>query len=566
MYIVTFYSYKGGVGRTMGLANVGFELAQQGRSVLIVDFDLEAPGLGAFLVNHGSRAARGVVDFVVDYRQSRQPPSIENYVYQVGGGSSSVWFMPAGRQGNEYGSKLHSIDWRTLYEEEDGYLLFEDLKEQWRSVFDPDYVLIDSRTGHTDVGGICTRQLPDAVALMFRLDHQNLEGLTRVTKDIRSEGRGPRKKDIKIHFIPSNVPRLDDEKGLLDDHISLFKNELDVTSPMTRIQHYEDLGMLKHTIYTLERPKTRIAGEYRSLTQEISRFNTDDVEGARDYLRRAANQRGYESAETIESRIDRISAKHRYDQEILKLLADVRQRQGKLNQAVSYLTEALEAGASSSENLLRRAELYQRLGRNSEAGADIRSILRGTLKNFFEVYKLINIARDVDKDVLSELASSVAVSSLDAAETRALAHELLTDSSEFEIAIDILESVLRKDDLDEQEFEKTSKAMVLPLIGIGRFDEALHTLSKPENVGEMFNFAMADWGCKGGASSELFSNVIEEHEDLDDEVTSQANYDFCIAIAYRVLDKPKKASEYFSAARQDARETIGSIFLSLIHI
>jgi MinD-like ATPase involved in chromosome partitioning or flagellar assembly len=43
--IVTFYSYKGGVGRSMALANVADILCRQGARVLMVDFDLEAPGL-----------------------------------------------------------------------------------------------------------------------------------------------------------------------------------------------------------------------------------------------------------------------------------------------------------------------------------------------------------------------------------------------------------------------------------------------------------------------------------------------------------------------------------------
>ena len=48
MYITTFYSFKGGVGRSMALANAGVELARRGRKVLLVDFDLEAPGLDTF--------------------------------------------------------------------------------------------------------------------------------------------------------------------------------------------------------------------------------------------------------------------------------------------------------------------------------------------------------------------------------------------------------------------------------------------------------------------------------------------------------------------------------------
>src|SRR4051794_23443603 len=49
--IVTFYSFKGGVGRTLALANVGVVLAQGGHRVLVVDFDLEAPGLTRYLEN-----------------------------------------------------------------------------------------------------------------------------------------------------------------------------------------------------------------------------------------------------------------------------------------------------------------------------------------------------------------------------------------------------------------------------------------------------------------------------------------------------------------------------------
>ena len=45
MYVVTFYSFKGGAGRTMALTNVGLQLAMEGRRVLLVDMDLEAPGL-----------------------------------------------------------------------------------------------------------------------------------------------------------------------------------------------------------------------------------------------------------------------------------------------------------------------------------------------------------------------------------------------------------------------------------------------------------------------------------------------------------------------------------------
>lgn len=43
--VVTFYSFKGGTGRTMAMANVAWILATNGKRVLVMDWDLEAPGL-----------------------------------------------------------------------------------------------------------------------------------------------------------------------------------------------------------------------------------------------------------------------------------------------------------------------------------------------------------------------------------------------------------------------------------------------------------------------------------------------------------------------------------------
>ena len=67
MYTVTFYSYKGGVGRTMALMNVGLELAQLGRRVLLVDFDLEAPSLQTFNLPMPPKPSLGIVDYITHY-------------------------------------------------------------------------------------------------------------------------------------------------------------------------------------------------------------------------------------------------------------------------------------------------------------------------------------------------------------------------------------------------------------------------------------------------------------------------------------------------------------------
>src|SRR3954465_15654513 len=90
--IITFYSYKGGTGRSMAVSNVAWVLASNGHKVLLIDWDLEAPGLHRylrpFLIDRELTSTPGLIDFVWDAaRISMTPaesksrfPSLEDYV------------------------------------------------------------------------------------------------------------------------------------------------------------------------------------------------------------------------------------------------------------------------------------------------------------------------------------------------------------------------------------------------------------------------------------------------------------------------------------------------------
>ncbi|WP_268761970.1 AAA family ATPase, partial [Frankia casuarinae] len=82
--IITFYSYKGGSGRTMALANVAWLLAASGKRVLTVDWDLESPGLHRyfrpFLQNRELDSSDGVTEMLQGFireidRLQDAPPS-----------------------------------------------------------------------------------------------------------------------------------------------------------------------------------------------------------------------------------------------------------------------------------------------------------------------------------------------------------------------------------------------------------------------------------------------------------------------------------------------------------
>jgi hypothetical protein len=75
--IYTFYSYKGGVGRSMAVANIAELLVEAGLSVIIVDWDLEAPGLERFFPVDSTKVLEqpGLMDMLLGYKMRlTQPP------------------------------------------------------------------------------------------------------------------------------------------------------------------------------------------------------------------------------------------------------------------------------------------------------------------------------------------------------------------------------------------------------------------------------------------------------------------------------------------------------------
>ena len=275
MYVNTFYSFKGGVGRTMALANVAAHLAQRGRRVLVVDFDLEAPGLDTYPALRPDKPVSGLAGYVAEYLATDQAPDVRDYA-GMSPTVDNLLIMPSGVIETGYPASFGKIDWGSLYAERHGYLLFEDLKAQWLDAFAPDYVFVDSRTGFTDTGGICTRQLPDAVTVLFFPNEQNLRGLTRVVADIRSEADPPRKKRIELLFVMSNVPDLDDEHDILRAMKEGFKRELVFEDDPLVVHRYDSLSLLNPSVFTLDRPNSRLSREYRQVADWTVRENPAD--------------------------------------------------------------------------------------------------------------------------------------------------------------------------------------------------------------------------------------------------------------------------------------------------
>ena len=345
MYVVTFYSFKGGTGRSMALVNVAADLLSRGRRVLIVDFDLEAPGLDTFPMTLERPIEAGLVEMITEYldSDSESTPAIGNFVYRAeleGVETGSLWLMPAGCQDATYDRRFRNIDWQDFYENQGGFLFFEDLKIQWAS-FKPDYVLIDSRTGHTDIGGICTRQLPDCVVAMFFPNEQNLRGLVPVVSDIRKEEEGPLQKKIQLHFVMGNVPDLDDEDAILSHAHALSEKLLNYNELAATVHHFSSLSMLAQRLLLVDRPRSKIATEYRQLTSAIVRRNLEDRDGAIAVLDQALSDLRSEieadNNNLLEDGLQAIRTLHSRDNEILRRLAKFRRAQRPRKRLLIYL-------------------------------------------------------------------------------------------------------------------------------------------------------------------------------------------------------------------------------------
>ena len=559
MYVTTFYSFKGGVGRTMALVNAAVTLALRGRRVLAVDFDIEAPGLDTFDVLRPRDEIPGVIDFVAGYLDSGQAPDATNFIGKcpdIGEQGGRLWIMPSGRNGT-YAANFNQIDWGELYEKRDGYLLLEDLKEQWKRIVQPDYVLIDSRTGHTDTGGICTRQLPDSVVVFFFPNEQNLRGLTEVVHDIRSEADEPRKKRIELHFVMSNVPDLDDEDRILESKIAAFQDQLDFLREPMVVHRYDSLSLLNQVVFVKDRPRSRLANEYNRIVQEISTRNSNDRDGALEYIRRA-NRRwrrtGEDSIRTREDMLDRIEDAHSNDGEVLFRLAEIREADRQPERTVLLVNQAIDAGYEQPEAYLKRAGIREYNHDPGGAIEDTRRVLESERVTPPMVREAIRRLARLGTYVPEEIVESTAVTSLEPDGKSWLADTFNRSPKDLMIAVSLWEQILDAGELPSETRNRAKHSLGLSYMGLGRCSDAVRMFRDDGqaldelNIADAFNYGMATWGVNGAMEIEAFLRVVElDRSEVQKKQT--LNHHQCMAIAYWAAGDGGEALDHIDRAQ-----------------
>lgn len=300
---VTFYSYKGGVGRSLALANIACLMAEDiehPQRVLVWDFDLEAPGLHK-LFPPKEPQNYGFVDLAYTYATRKEMPNIDDYIYESD--VENVYVLPAGRIGKSYCEKLQQIDWLRFFGSDKtdlGPFFGELVYSIKNSIHSFDYVLIDSRTGLNDQAGICTQVLSELLIILFRLSIQNLDGLEHLVPAIRSQLKARGKDDVMILPIASQVGAAA-SRGILELRKKAIKF---FDQPLEYIRFDQDL-VSKERVFCHENeieevwPVPPIVEDYRRICEVIRNKHQYDTRTQAEELRRKMREGDYASASTI---------------------------------------------------------------------------------------------------------------------------------------------------------------------------------------------------------------------------------------------------------------------------
>lgn len=237
--IVTFYSYKGGMGRTTTMIAYALSLAanadeQKRKRVVIIDCDLEAPGYLNFFdlsKHNGLRSGRknGLVEFISDAQFTNKPEDLDinDYIINVGldnennfayNNLDNIWIVPAGNLNegytdlqcgtdrNDYLEGLAKINLSSVQSVIQYFnLLFDKIKEAIK----PDIILIDSRTGFNDIFGTAALYLSSCVVGFFGFSRQTQPGLINLLKEYYNANN-----NFKLRLVYSIIPENASEEWL----------------------------------------------------------------------------------------------------------------------------------------------------------------------------------------------------------------------------------------------------------------------------------------------------------------------------------------------------------------
>jgi cellulose biosynthesis protein BcsQ len=200
--IFAFYAYSINTGCSTALANIAEIFYRIGLRVLIVDWDLEIPGLEKYFDVDLDvvRKKSGIIDMLLAYKEKMSKGistsderdkgslfiGVEQYLVQIHSKSNDgeLSILTAGNRSDisEYKRKVKNFDWVEFYKDWDGDLFLRLMKNDFDRL--ADVVLIDTPNGDTELGRSCIYQFADIVLMFLAFNYQNIEPTYQMLKKI----------------------------------------------------------------------------------------------------------------------------------------------------------------------------------------------------------------------------------------------------------------------------------------------------------------------------------------------------------------------------------------------
>lgn len=219
----TLHGIKGGVGRSTALAAWARYLAEQGERVLIIDLDLESPGISSSLMSDDAGADFGVVDwFAEDAVENADDELLRRmaFVSPLGQGTpGEILLVPCGgRQAGtelEYLAKLSRVYQDLAPREQTDSLprpmqfadrlayMIDELERYHR----PTVVLIDSRAGIHDIAAVTITRLCATAFLFLIGTKQTFDGYRLLFQQWQSTSIGEKVRQ-RLQVVAAQVPRV----------------------------------------------------------------------------------------------------------------------------------------------------------------------------------------------------------------------------------------------------------------------------------------------------------------------------------------------------------------------
>lgn len=256
--VIVAFSIKGGVGRSIALTVFARHLSKIGKRVVIMDLDLEAPGLGILLGEDNSKY--GVTDWLVESLVDNAPTPLTNdYWFRVpslSGGTGAVYCIPAyGSETKEYILKVGRVYLTTLADDGESWISLSTklqilIQAIAQSEINPDVILIDSRAGLQDLGAIAVTQLGAEVMLFTRDEPQSWKNYSKLFEHLSKSNQvkwGEQDKDLRsrLKMVAAQISSTEEQKNhcvlaSFDSWRDFYDQESEVSSNNISYALYEE--------------------------------------------------------------------------------------------------------------------------------------------------------------------------------------------------------------------------------------------------------------------------------------------------------------------------------------